>query len=247
MNLVTQYVNFILPILIFLGMISTIVYFYKKQDTESKLVDVLEHHSSGPIMCQTCKVEPADRAVSLMEVTGMLLAFKYKSYIVLSCSKCYMKSIGKAMLHDVFLGWWGIKALIFNVFAVIGNLTQIFGYVRLNSLDGQVAKAKIKLASDMKKQPKKLDDSKKVHKKGYASDKYSPKEPKEKTGPKNTLAIISLVVSILIPWVGIPLSIYTMFKINGEPEEYTGKNMAIAALVISVIRAILPFLPLLFL
>ena len=122
-------------LLIMIGGIGVPIGLYFKKVTKRNLMKGVGLGASlNNVGCQAVYGEIADRAITLMKVTGMLVAFKYSTQTKLVSRKGQTKAVLLTLLHNVFFGWWGIKSFLFNCAAVLNNISALFMAVKFDSL-----------------------------------------------------------------------------------------------------------------
>ena len=72
--------------------------------------------------CPVCKKPGPLDCFSKTTVTGMIVLMSVNSESTLSCASCGRMGRLGAFAHCLFLGWWGPKALICNIFVLPTNL-----------------------------------------------------------------------------------------------------------------------------
>ena len=91
----------------------------------------IDPHDSEYGICGHCNKRPKTTGATALCVRGYLLMFTYAQSWAIGCPTCVRIHLLKETFWNALFGWWGIKAFIFNCFAIPGNLISII-FVRDN-------------------------------------------------------------------------------------------------------------------
>jgi hypothetical protein len=70
-------------------------------------------------------------SVHYRQNTGMLVMRQSREWVGNACKPCGKRWFWKTTLHNMFLGWWGTISLVLTPFFIIGNISSLFGVLRL--------------------------------------------------------------------------------------------------------------------
>lgn len=224
-ELITIMISFSVIFAGFLGIGYTVSKFFgfnkEKITTILSLLGNTDH-----IPCQSIPTEKADRAVLFVRVTGMLFVMRISHQVMFLSKKGYIKELIKSLLWNIFLGWWGIKSFICNIGALGNNIMTLVNYYKLDDL-----KIEAKTMAATRKSSPNLD----------ASDLTPEKKPSK------AFAIVSVIFSFAVPYIGIILSSIAFYKAKKNPEKYGGKTIALIGIIAASAMLVFAFgLPLLF-
>jgi hypothetical protein len=218
----------IVSILLIIAGIGWAVSSHLKDKIEKEMISAFKHlPDTHHIPCQSVEGETADRAVTFIKITGMLLAMRYERYTKFLSPKGHVKELIKVLLYNIFLGWWGIKSFIFNIGAIANNFFTLFNHTKIDKLRQE---AKVAKFTEKETPAKESEVPAKTHK----ASMRAAEKPGD-VGKSKSLGIVALIVSFFANPIGLIVAIILYNKIAKNPDKYTGLGLAKAGIWIGSI------------
>lgn len=78
------------------------------------------------VACPHCGRNPIESVAKGYRVTGLLLVSRHRTFRVVGCQSCIRRKLLATAARNLFLGWWGVFALVANLFAIPWNVGRAF-------------------------------------------------------------------------------------------------------------------------
>jgi hypothetical protein len=211
------YIIVALAIVLFIG---TIVNIFNKSKFEGDVLRVLHKtRNMDRFPCQSVSGEYADRAVTFIRITGLVLAMRWEQKTMFLSKKGYFIELIKVLLYNLLFGWWGIKSFICNIGAIGNNLSTLFMYTKLDKLKQEVKTMKAKSGSSSYKLKESINKQDMYDSNTGKIKKGVKSKPLDDSSDSNTrLALIGLILSFVLGFVGFFVCLYAKTKIDKEIE-----------------------------
>lgn len=86
--------------------------------------DVPPEAAAIDITCPHCGKRPIEEMANGHRVTGLLAVYRRSTYRVVACHKCLRRKLWWMAAKNLVVGWWGIKAALWNVVLTSKNIAR---------------------------------------------------------------------------------------------------------------------------